>query len=206
MKVSVSVLKEYDRLINCVKKVNETNADYLHIDVMDGIFVNNKKFPYEVCKDVISISNKKIDMHLMVNDENTVLKYSNLEPDMLTFHVEILKNKELIRLIKQKGIKVGLAINPNTSINMLMPYINDIDLVLFMSVEPGLGGQEFIESVIDKIKEFKKINDKVTVSIDGGVNDKTIGLCKYAGCDIVVSGSYITSSDNYKESINGLRA
>ena len=206
MKVSVSVLKEYDRLITAVKKVNESNADYLHVDVMDGIFVKNKKFPYEVSKEVISISTKKIDMHLMVNDENAVLKYSNLEPDIITFHVEILKDKELIKLIKSKGIKVGLAINPNTSIDKLMPYVNDIDLVLFMSVEPGLGGQEFIESVIDKIKEFKKkAPSSLIINIDGGVNDKTISLCKYAGCDMVVSGSYITNSNNYNDNINKLR-
>lgn len=206
MKVSVSILKEYDRLINAVKKVNDSNADFLHIDVMDGKFVNNTKFTKEMVKDIISISKKKIDLHLMVEDLNLIKEYALLKPDMLTFHVEVIDDFNIIDYVKSHGIKVGLAINPETKIDKLAQYVDDIDLVLFMSVTPGEGGQEFKEEVVDKIINFKKLAPKdLIISIDGGVNNKTVSLCKYAGCDIVVSGSFITNSDNYTKQINELK-
>lgn len=206
MKVSVSILKEYDRLINAVKKVNDSNADFLHIDVMDGKFVNNTKFSKEMVKDIISISKKKIDLHLMVEDLDLIKEYALLKPDMLTFHVEVIDDFKIIDYVKSHGIKVGLAINPETKIDKLAQYVDDIDLVLFMSVTPGEGGQEFKEEVVDKIINFKKLAPKdLIISIDGGVNNKTVSLCKYAGCDIVVSGSFITNSDNYTKQINELK-
>lgn len=206
MKVSVSILKEYNRLINAVRKVNESKADFLHVDVMDGVFVDDVKFPLEVAKDVISYSKKKIDMHLMVNDLDTVIKYASLKPDYLTFHVEIIKDNKILHKIKSLGIKVGLAINPETKIDKLLPYIDDIDLVLFMSVNPGKGGQEFKSEVLDKIKEFKKTTNKdLIINIDGGINDKTIDVVKDAGCTLVVLGSYVTNSDNYDLKISSLR-
>lgn len=206
MLVSVSVLKEYDRLINAVKKVNDSKANYLHVDVMDGKFVNNKKFPIEVVKDIKSISKKPLDVHLMVDSINTVKEYAMLEPDILTLHAEIIEDYEIIDYIKSLGIKVGLAINPETKISSLIPYIDDIDLVLFMSVTPGLGGQEFKEEVIEKVKELRKIAPSdLIISIDGGINNKTVSLCKYAGCDMVVSGSYVTNMDNYDDAIKELK-
>lgn len=206
MLVSVSILKEYDRLINAVKNVNESKADYLHIDVMDGKFVDNNKFPLEVVKDISLISKKPLDIHLMVDDLDTVRKYASLKPEYLTFHVEILEDFEIIDYIKSLGIKVGLAINPKTDVEKLIPYIDDIDMVLFMSVEPGLGGQEFMESVIEKVKRLKEVApEDLIISIDGGVNNKTVSLCKYAGCNMVVAGSYITNSSDYNERINELR-
>lgn len=206
MKVSVSILKEYDRLINAVKKVNDSNADFLHIDVMDGKFVNNTKFTKEMVKDIISISKKKIDLHLMVEDLDLIKEYALLKPDMLTFHVEVIDDFKIIDYVKSHGIKVGLAINPETKIDKLAQYVDDIDLVLFMSVTPGEGGQEFKEEVIDKIINFKKLAPKdLIISIDGGVNNKTVSLCKYAGCDMVVSGSFITNSSNYSDRINELK-
>lgn len=206
MKVSVSVLSVYDRLINAVGNVNKSNADFLHVDVMDGKFVDNIKFPIEVVKDIKQISKKPLDVHLMVEDYDLIKEYAKLMPEYLTFHVEIINDFTLIDYVKKLGIKVGLAINPNTDVSKLLPYVDDIDLVLFMSVEPGQGGQEFDESVIKKIEYFKEnINSDVIISIDGGVNSKTVELCKYAGCDMVVSGSYVTSSDNYDEKIGKLR-
>ena len=206
MKVSVSILKKYDRLINAVKKVNDSNADFLHIDVMDGKFVNNTKFTKEMVKDIISISKKKIDLHLMVEDLDLIKEYALLKPDMLTFHVEVIDDFKIIDYVKSHGIKVGLAINPETKIDKLAQYVDDIDLVLFMSVTPGEGGQEFKEEVIDKIINFKKLAPKdLIISIDGGVNNKTVSLCKYAGCDMVVSGSFITYSSNYSDRINELK-
>ena len=206
MKVSVSILKEYDRLINSVKKVNESKADFLHVDVMDGIFVKNKKFPLEVVRDVKQISKKPLDIHLMVKSKELVKEYAKLMPYYLTFHVEIIEDYSLIDYVKKLGIKVGLAINPETDIKKLIPYVDDIDLVLFMSVDPGEGGQEFKKEVIDKIKEFKKIAPSdLVISIDGGVNSKTIELCKYVGCNMVVSGSFITNKENYDDGIKQLK-
>ena len=206
MKVSVSVLSAYDRLIYAIKKVNESSADFLHLDVMDGMFVANKKFPIEVVKDVISISKKPLDVHLMVDSLKTVKEYALLKPEYLTFHVEILEDYEIIDYVKSLGVKVGLAINPETKIDKLIPYLDDIDLVLFMSVEPGLGGQPFKEEVVEKVKTLKKIAPKdLIISIDGGVNDKNVSLCRYAGCDMVVSGSFITNNDNYDERIRLLK-
>ncbi len=206
MKVSVSILKEYDNLISAVKKVNKSSADFLHIDVMDGKFVDNKKFPLEVVKDIKSVSTKKIDLHLMVKDHNVIKEYAQLMPEYITFHVEIIDDFKLIDYVKSLGLKVGLAINPKTDINLLIPYLDDIDLVLFMSVEPGYGGQSFKEEVVEKIRKIKKIAPiDLIISIDGGINDKTIELCKYAGCDMVVVGSYVTNSKNYDDSIKELK-
>lgn len=206
MKVSVSVLKEYDSLINAVKKVNDSSADYIHIDVMDGIFVDNKKFPLEVVKDVKSISKKPLDVHMMVESEQLIKDYaSTLLPYCITFHVEILKNSSIIDYIKNLGVKVGIAINPETDYKKLIPYLNIIDLVLIMSVKPGEGGQEFIQEVLEKVKEIRKINSDIEISIDGGINDCTIKLAKEAGCTMAVSGSYVTNSDNYNEKIKSLK-
>lgn len=206
MKVSVSVLKEYNRLISAVNKVSESSADFLHVDVMDGKFVDNKKFPLEVVRDVKQISKKPLDIHLMVESHDLIKEYAKLTPEYLTFHVEIIDDYSLIDYVRLLGIKVGLAINPETDIKYLVPYLDDIDLVLFMSVTPGAGGQEFKEEVVDKIKDFKKIApSNIMISIDGGVNARTISLCEYAGCDMVVAGSYITNSTNYDEKIKSLR-
>lgn len=206
MKVSVSILKEYDRLIQAIKKVNQSTADFLHVDVMDGKFVDDSKFPLEVVKDIKRVSTKPLDVHLMVLNKDLIKEYAKLMPRYLTFHVEIINDYSLIDYIKSLGIKVGLAINPETDIKKLIPYVDDIDLVLFMSVTPGQGGQTFKEETIDKIKEFKKTAPSdLIISVDGGVNQRTVELCKYAGCDMVVSGSYVTDSYNYDEKIKKLR-
>ena len=198
MKVSVSILKECNRLDYAIKKVNESSADFLHVDVMDGKFVKNKAFLFEDYKKVVQLSKKKLDVHMMVQDYSMIEKYLTLKPYLLTFHVEIIKDS--------RKTKVGLAINPETSIEVLMPYINDIDLVLFMSVTPGKGGQTFKKEVISKIKRLKKVVPKdLIISIDGGVNKDTINMCKTAGCDMVVSGSYVTNDEDYEKQIETLR-
>ena len=206
MKVSVSILKECNRLDYAIKKVNESSADFLHVDVMDGKFVKNKSFLFEDYKKVAQLSKKKLDVHMMVQDYSMIEKYLTLKPYLLTFHVEIIKDSSLIKYVKESKTKVGLAINPETIIEELMPYINDIDLVLFMSVTPGSGGQTFKKEVISKIKQLKKVAPKdLLISIDGGVNKDTINLCKKAGCSMVVSGSYITNEEDYEKQIETLR-
>ena len=207
MKVSVSILSVYDRLISTINKLNQSKADFIHVDVMDGRFVEDTKFPIEVVKDIMSVAKKPLDVHLMVDDYETVEKYADLKPDMITFHVEIIDDFELIDYVKSLGIKVGLAINPETDVDRLTPYLDYIDLVLFMSVNPGRGGQPFKEEVIEKVKKLKEYApEDLIISIDGGVNDKTVSLCKYAGCDMVVAGSYITKADDMEGAINNLKS
>lgn len=206
MKVSVSVLGSYNSLISSVRNINNSSADFIHIDVMDGKFVEDKKFPKEVVKDLKLVSKKPLDVHLMVNDLSTIKEYALLKPDYLTFHIEVINDKKIIEYVKSLGIKVGLAINPETNVKKIFPYINDIDLVLFMSVVPGKGGQAFMEDVMDKIGELKKYTNKgLIISVDGGVNDRTVRICKHVGANMVVSGSFITNSNNYEDKIKQLR-
>ena len=207
MKVSVSVLSVYDRLITAINELNQSKADFIHVDVMDGKFVEDNKFPVEVVKDIQSISKKPLDVHLMVETPETVKNYADLKPDMITFHVEIIDDFKLIDYVHSLGIKVGLAINPETEVEALTPYLDYIDLVLFMSVNPGRGGQVFKEEVIEKVKALKEYAPSdLIISIDGGVNDKTVSLCKYAGCDMVVAGSYVVKAEDINGAINNLKS
>ena len=135
----------------------------------------------------------------MVKDHDQIKQYLAIRPYFFTFHVEVINDDSLINIVKDNKIKVGLAINPETDVKKLFPYLDKIDLVLIMSVNPGYGGQSFIKDVLEKVRIIKDINPNLIVNIDGGVNDMTAPLCIDAGCDMVVSGSYITNSNNYDE-------
>lgn len=206
MKVSTSILSSNDR-IHCVEMLNHTHTSYIHVDVMDGMFVPDKQFYYigEI-KAINTISKYPIDVHLMVEEPiEYINQFHDMNIEYVTIHVEIGKGiKKIIRLIHDMGYKVGLAIKPNTDIKMLEKYLDDIDLILVMSVEPGKGGQEFIHSSVDKIKSIKKlIGDRnILIEVDGGINDKTISLVQ--NVDIVVSGSYIVKAHNYYQRIESL--
>ena len=206
MEISLSILS-CSSIEDAINKVNNTNTDYLHLDVMDGIFVPNTSYSIEEIKYIINNSNKKIDAHFMVNDPIKYLnelKEYNLE--YFTFHIELDNVKYLINKVKENNYKVGLSIKPNTDINILKEYLDDIDLILVMSVEPGMGGQTFISSTVDRISEIKNLigNRNIKIAVDGGINNNTIKLINYA--DIAVVGSYITSSTNYQEKIDILRS
>ncbi len=204
MKISASFLKiQGDK-----KRVEELEkyTDYMHYDVMDGLFVSNKTIPFSLMKD-ICVNGPK-DIHLMVYDvKKYVDLYSRLKPDYITFHVEATPDVvSIIGYIKSKGIKAGLAINPNTDISLILPYLDQVDLVLVMSVMPGAGGQSFID-VTDRIDYLLEIRRKkgfdFIIEVDGGINDKTINLVRKV--DMVVSGSFITDSDDFKGQIDKLR-
>ena len=203
MEVSVSILNSINR-IKDVEKLNNTKCDYIHIDIMDGIFVDNKQFTISEVIDIIKSSQKKIDIHLMVNNPLEYIdKLKGYNINNITFHEEITQDKhKLIKILKDNNIKVGIALKPNTKIDSLIDYINDIDIVLIMSVEPGYGGQEFIESSLDKVRELKKIiNPTTKIEIDGGVKDININQISTSGVDISVVGSFITKSDDFNRNI-----
>jgi len=209
MKTSISFLSSNNPPRD-LKLLNETDTDFIHLDIMDGKFVKNKTMPFREMKNIYKYTNKRLDVHLMVSEpEKYIENYSTLNTEYITIHLEIIGDiNKYIQMIKSYGIKAGIAIKPNTNVRDIVPYLPYIDLILVMSVEPGEGGQEFISGSDDKIREIRKlleeynIND-VVVSVDGGVNDKTIEYCR--DCDIVVSGSYIINSDNFQEKIDTLR-
>ena len=205
IKISTSILSSSDRLIS-IKKLNNSNTDYIHIDTMDGNFVPNKQMNIDEIIELEKISTKPLDIHLMV--ENPEIYINSLQKkniEYITIHIEIDKNiNNLIKKIKTYGYKVGLSIKPNTNISTIIPYLDKIDLVLIMSVEPGFGGQEFIPSTLEKVKQLRKINESITIEMDGGIKDTNINQLKEY-IDIAVVGSYITKKEDYNEAINNLK-
>lgn len=205
MELSVSILNAQDKM-SMIKLLNNTEISYIHLDVMDGDFVMQKSLPLEEIKELAKISEKKLDIHLMVsNPLEYIIELENISKiEYITIHLEINKNiKEILKKIKSYGYKTGVSIKPNTDINKLLPYINDLDLILLMTVEPGLGGQKFIEFSSSRLKELRKlVGDKIKIEVDGGINNITIK--EVAEADIAVVGSYITKNENPVEKINDL--
>ena len=205
IKISTSILSSNNR-VDSIKKLNDTNCNYIHIDVMDNKFVPNYQFPIEEINKVIPLSTKKIDIHLMVEKPLTYInKINNSNIEYITIHYEINDNIDnILQTIKNKGYKVGLAIKPKTKIDEVKEYLNKIDMLLIMSVEPGFGGQSFIPNTINKINELKQLNKDLTVEVDGGINDKTIKQI-YDISDIAVVGSYVINQIDYNKAINNLK-
>ena len=206
MKISVSILNAKDKK-ETIKILNNTDISYFHIDVMDGHFVSQTSIPVEETIELSRVSEKKLDIHLMHSSPLTYIEeikdLKNIE--YITIHLEIEDNiKDILNKIREYGFKSGISIKPNTDINKLIPYLNDIDLILIMTVEPGLGGQQFLENSPNRIKAIKElIKDKdILLEVDGGINDKTINLVKDS--DIAVVGSYITTSNNMIEKVKTL--
>lgn len=208
--ISVSFLSSTD-IPKTLKLLNETDADYIHLDVMDGKYVHNKTLPFSQMKHIYEFTNKRLDVHLMVNNPSKFIKdYASLNTEYISIHLDTNENLlSNLKLIKSYGIKAGIAINPNDDIKMVIPYLPYIDLILVMGVVPGKGGQKFITSTYSKLKELKTLKEEypnlnLKISVDGGINNKVISKIKLL-VDIVVSGNYITSSDDYQKQINSLR-
>lgn len=205
IKISTSILASENR-IKSIQELNNTNTDYIHIDTMDGLFVPNTQMNTNEILELESISQKKFDVHLMVNNpEEYIEQLQNKKIEYITIHIEIDKDlNKIINKIKSYGYKVGLSIKPNTNTKEVIPYLNEIDLVLIMSVEPGFGGQKFITNSINKAKEIKNLNKNIIIEMDGGINNTNINQIKQY-VDIAVVGSYITNSNDYNQAINYLK-
>lgn len=208
MKISTSFLSS-NNIPKTLKILNDTDTDYIHVDVMDGKFVKNKTMPFKEMKNIYKFTSKRLDIHLMVLKPKKYIKdYALLNTEYLTIHLEIKEDVlPLLELIKSYGIKCGLSIKPSTDPEELRPYLKEVDLVIVMSVEPGKGGQDFLEDTPDRLKQIKKMikeeKSKALISVDGGINTETKDQVKEA--DILISGSYIINSDNFTEAIDKLR-
>ena len=208
MKVSTTFLSSKD-IPKDLMLLDKTDTDYIHVDVMDGKFVPNKTMPFREMKHISDYTSKRLDIHLMVNEPSKYIPlYAELNAEYITFQIEIDENIEKdLKMIKDYSIKCGLAIKPDTKVSSLIPYLPYLDLILVMSVEPGMGGQSFIAESENKIKEVRTLlnsyNLDTIISVDGGINDKTVAMCRDA--DMVAAGSYIVLSDNFQEKISSLR-
>ncbi len=203
IQISPSILSaDFSQLGNEIKKLEEGGADLIHVDVMDGHFVPNLTIGPPVIENLRKYTKLPFDVHLMISPvHNYIESYARAGADIITIHPEATENlKETIILIKKFSKKVGVSLNPKTEINTLIDEIENIDLVLVMSVNPGFGGQKFMPEVLDKIKELKKIKDerqlKFNIEVDGGINFNNSKIILKAGADILVSGTTIFKENN----------
>ena len=210
-KVSPSILScDFSKLKEDIDSI-VNHVEYLHIDVMDGVFVNNISFGIPIIKSIRPHYDIVFDTHLMiVNPERYIDAFASSGADLITFHIEATCDPmNVINLIHEKGLKAGISLRPKTNVNDLKLYLDKVELVLVMSVEPGFGGQKFDPSAIEKIKwlkEQKVINNyNYEIEVDGGINGETGKLCLEAGADVLVSGSYIFNANNRLERINTLK-
>jgi len=211
--VSVSILSsDFMNLSEDIKTIEKSGAHMLHFDVMDGVFVNNISFGFPILKTVNKNTDMHLDVHLMITDPLKYIKdCQEGGADTITFHLESQSDaNETIEAIKKTGAKIGLSIKPNTPFEAAIPYMDKIDMLLIMTVEPGFGGQSFIKETLGKISEAKEYINKnnliVDIQVDGGINAETAQLAAKAGANILVAGSYLFKSDNMADSVKIISA
>jgi ribulose-phosphate 3-epimerase len=210
--IAPSVLAaDFANLQRDIEMINSSEADWFHIDIMDGVFVPNISFGMPVLEAIARHAKKTIDVHLMIVDPDRYIKtFAGLGANILSVHYEACTHlHRTLQAIKAEGMKAGVAINPHTNVNLLEDVINDIDLVCIMSVNPGFGGQSFIEKTYDKIKNLKEIINRngasTLIEIDGGVTDKNAKQLVEAGADVLVAGNYVFKASNPTDTIAGLK-
>lgn len=212
IQVSPSVLSaDFANLGRDIEMLNRSEADYIHIDVMDGVFVPNISFGFPVMKAISKIAAKPLDVHLMITDPTRyVNEVKDCGSEIMTVHIEACTHlHRAVQQIKQAGMKAGVSLNPATPVSMLADIITDIDLVLLMSVNPGFGGQKFIPNTIKKVRETRALieatGSSALIEIDGGVNLATGAQLAEAGADILVAGNFVFSAENPEATIAELR-
>jgi ribulose-phosphate 3-epimerase len=210
--ISPSLLScDFANIQRDVEMINSSEADWFHLDVMDGVFVPNISFGFPIIEAVKKHATKPLDVHIMIqNPDNYISVFKDLGVDILTVHYEACTHlHRTIQAIKQSGMKAGVALNPHTPINSLVDIIEDLDLVLIMSVNPGFGGQKFIPNALNKVKELNSLakvkNPNLIIEVDGGVNLETGRQLVEAGANALVAGSFVFNSPNPKETIKELK-
>lgn len=212
-KVAPSILSaDFSKMGEEVENIVEAGADYIHLDVMDGKFVDNITFGFKMIKDLRKLTSAVFDVHLMIDEpERYIDRFVDSGADIITVHLEAVKKPiiEVLKAIRAHGIKSAVSIKPKTEVNLLKPLIPYVDMVLIMSVEPGFGGQAFIESSLDKVKAVKEMikaeNRDIEIEIDGGINEKTAAAAVSAGVDVLVAGSYVFKAEDRKKAIAFLK-
>lgn len=212
-KIAPSMLAaDFANLERDINMVNQSQADWFHMDIMDGVFVPNISFGMPVLKAMAQHAKKPLDVHLMIVDPDRYIQtFADLGAAILTVHAEACTHiHRTVQAIKAAGMKAGVALNPHTPISVLEEVISDLDLVCVMSVNPGFGGQQFIENTYDKVRRLRALsnakNAEVMIEIDGGVTSKNAAALVQAGADVLVAGSFVFASENPSETISGLHA
>lgn len=210
--ISPSLLSaDFGNLQRDIEMVNASEADWFHLDIMDGMFVPNISYGIPVIKTVKKHAKKPLDVHLMIVDPDRYVEdFQKAGADILTVHYEACNHlHRTVQNIKTKGMKAGVSLNPHTPVHLLKDIVADVDLVLIMSVNPGFGGQKFIPNALNKVKELKQLiqerNSNALIEVDGGVDNTNAKQLIEAGCDVLVAGSYIFGSDDPPQTIKNLK-